>query len=59
MIHFDNSYARLPQGFFARTRPTPVSDAFGVPAGCEWGGGKRQAMNGRSLFVCEVFWREG
>nr|WP_022707638.1 YdiU family protein [Paracoccus zeaxanthinifaciens] len=25
MIHFDNSYARLPQGFFARTRPTPVS----------------------------------
>lgn len=36
-----------------------IGDAFGVPAGCEWGGGKRQAMNGRSLFVCEVFWREG
>ncbi|WCR12191.1 YdiU family protein [Paracoccus stylophorae] len=25
MIHFDNSYARLPDGFFARVRPTPVS----------------------------------
>ncbi|MBU2958811.1 YdiU family protein [Paracoccus sp. 1_MG-2023] len=25
MIHFDNSYARLPQGFFARIDPTPVS----------------------------------
>lgn len=24
MIHFDNSYARLPQGFFTRTAPTPV-----------------------------------
>ena len=36
-----------------------IGDAFGVPAGCEWGGGVRQAMNGRSLFVCEVFWREG
>lgn len=36
-----------------------IGDAFGVPAGCEWGGGMRQAMNGRSLFVCEVFWREG
>ena len=24
MIHFDNSYARLPQGFFARVAPTPV-----------------------------------
>lgn len=27
MIHFDNSYARLPKGFFARIDPTPVSDA--------------------------------
>lgn len=27
MIHFDNSYARLPEGFFARIDPTPVSDA--------------------------------
>ncbi len=26
MIRFDNSYARLPQGFFTRTAPTPVSD---------------------------------
>ncbi len=26
MIHFDNSYARLPQGFFTRTHPTPVRD---------------------------------
>src|SRR5690606_29496672 len=26
MIHFDNSYARLPEGFFTRTRPTPVRD---------------------------------
>lgn len=26
MIHFDNSYARLPQGFFTRTAPTPVRD---------------------------------
>lgn len=26
MIQFDNSYARLPDGFFARTAPTPVSD---------------------------------
>ena len=26
MIRFDNSYARLPEGFFARTRPTPVRD---------------------------------
>lgn len=26
MIHFDNSYARLPQGFFTRTPPTPVRD---------------------------------
>ncbi|KGJ06163.1 Uncharacterized conserved protein YdiU, UPF0061 family [Paracoccus halophilus] len=26
MIRFDNSYARLPQGFFTRTPPTPVSD---------------------------------
>ncbi|MCQ0969994.1 YdiU family protein [Paracoccus sp. TK19116] len=25
MIHFDNSYARLPDGFFARVQPTPVS----------------------------------
>lgn len=25
MIHFDNSYARLPDGFFARVRPTPVA----------------------------------
>lgn len=25
MIHFDNSYARLPQGFFARVDPTPVT----------------------------------
>lgn len=25
MIHFDNSYARLPQGFFTRTAPTPVA----------------------------------
>lgn len=24
MIRFDNSYARLPQGFFTRTPPTPV-----------------------------------
>ncbi|MFT4013289.1 MAG: YdiU family protein [Paracoccus sp. (in: a-proteobacteria)] len=24
MIRFDNSYARLPQGFFTRTAPTPV-----------------------------------
>ncbi len=24
MIHFDNSYARLPQGFYARVDPTPV-----------------------------------
>ena len=24
MIHFDNSYARLPEGFFARVDPTPV-----------------------------------
>ncbi|WP_312528343.1 protein adenylyltransferase SelO family protein [Paracoccus sp. (in: a-proteobacteria)] len=24
MIRFDNSYARLPSGFFARTAPTPV-----------------------------------
>ena len=24
MIRFDNSYARLPEGFFARTRPTSV-----------------------------------
>ena len=34
-------------------------EAFGVPAGCEWGGGKRQGWDGRSLFVGEVFWREG
>ncbi|AUH34775.1 protein adenylyltransferase SelO [Paracoccus tegillarcae] len=27
MIHFDNSYARLPDGFFTRTPPTPVDDA--------------------------------
>ena len=26
MIHFDNSYARLPQGFFARVAPTPVAE---------------------------------
>lgn len=26
MIHFDNSYARLPQGFFARIKPTPVAE---------------------------------
>lgn len=26
MIHFDNSYARLPDGFFARVQPTPVSE---------------------------------
>ena len=26
MIQFDNSYARLPQGFFTRTAPTPVRD---------------------------------
>lgn len=26
MIHFDNSYARLPEGFFARIDPTPVSE---------------------------------
>jgi serine/tyrosine/threonine adenylyltransferase len=26
MIHFDNSYARMPQGFFARVSPTPVSE---------------------------------
>ncbi|RJE83784.1 protein adenylyltransferase SelO [Paracoccus onubensis] len=26
MIHFDNSYARLPQGFFARINPTPVPE---------------------------------
>ena len=25
MIRFDNSYARMPDGFFARVRPTPVS----------------------------------
>ncbi|MEE2862307.1 MAG: protein adenylyltransferase SelO [Paracoccus sp. (in: a-proteobacteria)] len=25
MIHFDNSYARMPQGFFARVDPTPVT----------------------------------
>lgn len=27
MIRFDNSFARLPQGFFARLAPTPVPDA--------------------------------
>ncbi|TRW96203.1 YdiU family protein [Paracoccus sp. M683] len=27
MIHFDNSYARLPADFYTRTPPTPVSDA--------------------------------
>ncbi|AGT08735.1 protein adenylyltransferase SelO [Paracoccus aminophilus] len=26
MIRFDNSYARLPSGFFTRTAPTPVRD---------------------------------
>lgn len=26
MIHFDNSYARMPQGFFARVAPTPVAE---------------------------------
>ncbi|MDF3606416.1 YdiU family protein [Paracoccus sp. DMF-8] len=26
MIAFDNSYARLPAGFFTRTAPTPVAD---------------------------------
>ncbi|RJL08628.1 protein adenylyltransferase SelO [Paracoccus siganidrum] len=26
MIHFDNSYARLPEGFFARVKPTPVAE---------------------------------
>lgn len=26
MIAFDNSYARLPTGFFTRTAPTPVAD---------------------------------
>lgn len=26
MIQFDNSYARLPQGFFARVAPTPVAE---------------------------------
>lgn len=26
MIHFDNSYAKLPQGFFAKVKPTPVPD---------------------------------
>ena len=26
MIAFDNSYARLPEGFFARLNPTPVPD---------------------------------
>lgn len=26
MIQFDNSYARLPQGFFTHTPPTPVKD---------------------------------
>ncbi|MTH77516.1 protein adenylyltransferase SelO [Paracoccus aestuariivivens] len=26
MIHFNNSYARLPEGFFTRTAPTPVRD---------------------------------
>ncbi len=25
MIRFDNSYARMPQGFFARVDPTPVT----------------------------------
>jgi uncharacterized protein YdiU (UPF0061 family) len=25
MIHFDNSYARLPDGFFARVSPSPVT----------------------------------
>ena len=27
MIRFDNRYARLPEGFFTRTAPTPVRDA--------------------------------
>lgn len=26
MIQFDNSYARLPEGFFARVTPTPVAE---------------------------------
>ena len=26
MIHFDNSYARMPEGFFARVAPTPVAE---------------------------------
>lgn len=26
MIYFDNSYARLPEGFFARVAPTPVAE---------------------------------
>ncbi|MBC9245912.1 YdiU family protein [Paracoccus sp. 11-3] len=26
MIHFDNSYARLPEGFFVRVAPTPVAE---------------------------------
>ena len=35
-----------------------IGDAFQVPDGCEWGGSRRETVNGRSLFVCEVFWRQ-
>lgn len=41
MISFDNSYARLPQGFFARIHPTPVASpqllALNIPLAARLG----------------------
>jgi uncharacterized protein YdiU (UPF0061 family) len=40
-VHFDNSYARLPERFFTRTLPTPVSAPrlvkLNTPLACELG----------------------
>ncbi|MDB6179195.1 YdiU family protein [Paracoccus sp. Z330] len=35
MIRFDNSYARLPKGFFARVSPTPVAEPRLLALNCE------------------------
>lgn len=35
-----------------------IGAAFGAPEGCVWEGTVRRSQGGRSLFVCEVVWRE-
>ncbi len=35
-----------------------IGEAFGAPDGGVWGGALRRAFGGRSLFVCEMVWRE-